>query len=132
MVGFRSGQGVGRWSGSTSRLIVQDLRSALLPCFLQLRSCPEIILLEMALMALKEKVRVSHSAVSDSLQPHRLYSPRNSSGQNAGVGRLSFLQGVFPTQGPNPGLLHSRWIPYQLSHQGSPRLQEKRLQEEEH
>ena len=115
---------MGRWSGSTSRLIVQDLRSALLPCFLQLRSCPKIILLEMALMALKEKVRVSHSAVSDSLQPHRLYSPRNSPGQNAGVGRLSFLQGVFPTQGPNPGLLHSRWIPYQLSHKGSPRILE--------
>ena len=37
------------------------------------------------------------------------------------VGGLSFLQGIFPTQGSNPGLLHCRWILYQLSHQGSPR-----------
>ena len=29
---------------------------------------------------------------------HRLYGPWNSSGQNTGVGRLSLLQGIFPTQ----------------------------------
>ena len=34
------------------------------------------------------------------------------------------LQGIFPTQGSNPGLLHCRWILYQLSHQGSPRILE--------
>ena len=33
----------------------------------------------------------------------------------------SLLQGIFPTQGWNPGLLHCRRIPYHLSHQGSPR-----------
>ena len=43
-------------------------------------------------------------------------------GQNTGVGRLSLLQGIFPTQGLNPGLLHHRQILYQLSHQGSPRI----------
>ena len=32
------------------------------------------------------------------------------------------LQGIFPTQGLNPGLLHCRWILYQLSHKGSPIL----------
>ena len=32
----------------------------------------------------------------------------------------SLLQGIFPTQGSNPGLLHWRWILYHLSHQGSP------------
>ena len=32
----------------------------------------------------------------------------------------SLLQGIFPTQGSNPGLLHCRWILYQLSYQGSP------------
>ena len=47
------------------------------------------------------------------------YSPWNSPGQNTGVGRLSLLQGVFPTQGSNPGVLHHRWILYQLSHKGS-------------
>ena len=46
----------------------------------------------------------------------------NSPGQNTGVGSLSLLQGIFPTQGLNPGLLHRRQILYQLSHKGSPRI----------
>ena len=58
------------------------------------------------------------SVVSDSLQPYGLYSPWNSLGQNTGVGGLSLLQGIFPTQGSNPGLLHCRWILYQLRHKG--------------
>ena len=37
-----------------------------------------------------------------------------------GVGSLSLLQGIFPTQGSNPGLLPCRQILYQLSHKGSP------------
>ena len=93
-------------------------------------------------------------------------SPWNSPGQNTGVGSLSLLQGIFPTQGSNPGikprfpalqmnslpaepqgkpkntgvaglsllqrifliqelnwgLLHCRWILYQLSYQGSPKI----------
>ena len=53
-----------------------------------------------------------------------LYSLWNSPSQNTGVGSLSLLQGIFPTQGLNPGLPHCRWILYQLSHQGSPRIQE--------
>ena len=40
----------------------------------------------------------SRSVVSDSLPPHGLYSPRNSPGQNTGVGSRSPLQGIFPTQ----------------------------------
>ena len=36
--------------------------------------------------------------MSDSLQPHGLYSPWNSLGQNTVVGSLSLLQGIFPTQ----------------------------------
>ena len=42
----------------------------------------------------------------NSLWPHGPYSPWNSPGQNTGVGSLSLLQGIFPTQGSNPGLLH--------------------------
>ena len=42
--------------------------------------------------------------------PHGLYSPLNSPGQNTGVGSLSLLQGIFPTQGSNPGLLHCRFF----------------------
>ena len=98
--------------------------------------------------------------MSDSLQPHGLYSPWNSPGQNTEVGCLSFpspadflnpdikprypalqvdslpaepqgkpkntrvgslslLQGIFLTQELNCGLLHCRWILYQLSYEGS-------------
>ena len=64
------------------------------------------------------------SVVSDSLQPHELYSPWNSLGQNIGLGSLSIFQGIFLTQGLNPGLQHCRWILYQLSHRGIPRILE--------
>ena len=64
------------------------------------------------------------SVVSDSLWTYGLYSPWNSPGQNTGVGGHSLLQGIFPTQGSNPGLLHCRCILYQLSHKGSPRILE--------
>ena len=99
----------------------------------------------------------SCSVVSNSLWPHGLYSPWNSSGQNTGVGSLSLLQGIpsseieprspalwtdslpaesqgkfkntavgrlfllqgiFLTQESNWGLLHCRWILYQLSYEG--------------
>ena len=69
---------------------------------------------------ISENESESHSVVADSLQPHRLYSPWNSPGQNIEMGSLSLLQGIFPTKGLNPGLLHCRWILYQVSHQGSP------------
>ena len=53
-----------------------------------------------------------------------IYSPWNSPSQNTGVGSLSLLQGIFPTQGSNPGLPHCRLILHQLNHQGSPRILE--------
>ena len=59
-----------------------------------------------------------------SLRTHGLYRLWNSPGQNTRVGSLSLLQGVFPTQGSNPGLPHYRRILYQLSHKGSPRILE--------
>ena len=54
----------------------------------------------------------------------RLFVTSWSPGQNTGVGSCSLLQGIFPTQGSNPGLLHCRQTLYQLSHQGSPRILE--------
>ena len=60
----------------------------------------------------------SRSVVSDCLQPHGLYSPWNSPAQNTGMGNLSLLQGIFPTQESNENLLHCRRILYQLGHQG--------------
>ena len=62
----------------------------------------------------------SHTVVSDSLQPHGLYRPWNSPGQNTGVGSLSLLQGIFLTQESIRDLLHRRQILYQLSSKGSP------------
>ena len=66
----------------------------------------------------------SRWVLSNSLQPRGLYSPWNSPGQRipTEVDSLSVLQGIFPTQGSNPGLPNYRQILYQLSHQGSPRL----------
>ena len=57
------------------------------------------------------------SVMSDSLQSHglwpaRLFSSRDSPGKNIGVGCLAFLQGIFPTQGLNPFLLHL--LPWQV------------------
>ena len=58
----------------------------------------------------------SHSVTSDSLQRHGLYSPWNSPGQKTGVGSLSLLQRIFPTQESIWGLLHFKRILYQLSY----------------
>ena len=67
---------------------------------------------------------LSCSAMSDSLQPHgllpiRLLCPWNSPGKNTEVGCQSLLQGMFLTQGSNPGLRHCRQILYHLSHKES-------------
>ena len=72
--------------------------------------------------------RVRHNwsnlaAVAAAVYIYTLLSPWNSPGQNTGVG-LSLLQGIFPTQGLNPGLPHCGRILYQLSHQESPRILE--------
>ena len=51
-----------------------------------------------------------------------LQNPWNFLSQNTGIGSLSLLQGIFPTQGWNSGLLHCRRILYQPRHKGSPAL----------
>ena len=61
----------------------------------------------------------SCSVIFNSLQLHGLYGPWDSPGQNTRVGSLSLLQGIFLTQGSNPGLPHCRRILYQLSHKGT-------------
>ena len=68
---------------------------------------------------------VSRPVVSDSLRPHglwpaRLLCPWDSPGKNTGEGGHSLLQGIFPTQGSNPGLLHCRQILYRLSYREDP------------
>ena len=74
-----------------------------------------LISISLTLPGFQSSESESCSVVSDSLWPYGLYSPWNSPGQNIGVGSLSFLQGIFPTQGLNPGLQHCRQILYQLS-----------------
>ena len=64
---------------------------------------------------------VSCSAVSDSCDPMHcsllsLLCPTDFPGKNTGVGSHSLLQGIFPIQGSNLGLLHFRQILYHLSH----------------
>ena len=65
-------------------------------------------------------VGVSRSVMPDSLRPHGLQPTRllcswDFPGKDTGVGRHFRLQGIFPTQGSNPGILHYRQILYQLS-----------------
>ena len=60
--------------------------------------------------------------MSDSLPLHWLESPWNSPGKNTGVGSLSLLQGIFQVQGLNPGLLHCRWVLYQMSTREAPKM----------
>ena len=67
---------------------------------------------------------VKNLPASDSVRPHRrqptrLPRPWDSPGQNTGVGSLSLLQWIFPTQELNRGLLNCRLILYQLSYQDS-------------
>ena len=83
-------------------------------CNHEIKRC--LLLGRKAMINLESEESESLSVISDCLQPHRLYSPGNSSGQNTGeLGSHSLLQGLFPTQGSNPGLLHCRWILYHLS-----------------
>ena len=59
--------------------------------------------------------RLNSDLPVDSLPYEQLAKPKNT-----GVGSLSLLQGIFLTQQSNWGLLHCRWILYQLSYQGIP------------
>ena len=77
-----------------------------------------------SVLQIRESESESHSVGSAFLQPHGLYSPWDSPGQNTGVGSLALLQGIFPTQRLNPGLLHCRQILYQLSYEGNPQMRE--------
>ena len=64
----------------------------------------------------------SHYIVSEyfgGFQPSRILSIWDFPGTNTGVCCQFLLQGIFPTQGSKPGLLHCRQILYRVSHQGS-------------
>ena len=63
---------------------------------------------------------LSRSVVSNSCSPPGSSVHGDSPAKNTGVGCHALLQGIFPTQGSNPGLPHCRQIPYHLSPQGYP------------
>ena len=67
---------------------------------------------------------VSHSVMSNSLQPHgpqltRLLCPWNSPDKSTCSWQPFPSPGIFLTQGSNPSLPYCRQIIYSLSHQGS-------------
>ena len=61
---------------------------------------------------------------SPALKTDSLPSEQPRKPNNTGVGCHALLQGIFPTQGLNPGFPHCRWILYCLCHQRSPRILE--------
>ena len=67
----------------------------------------------------RDQTQVSLTLWVDSSQVEQQGKP-----QNIGVGSLSLLQGIFPTQESSRGLVHCRQILYKLSPQGSPRILE--------
>ena len=74
---------------------------------------------------------LSCSIVSWLFETHenrQILCPWGFSRQNTGVSCHALLQGIFPTQELNRGLLHCRWVLYQLSYPGSPRYCQSGIQ----
>ena len=67
---------------------------------------------------------MSNSLRPHGLQPTRLLCSWDFPGKSTGVGCHFLLQGIFPTQGSNPGLQHCRQTPYCLNHQGAHSIQQ--------
>ena len=72
-------------------------------------------------MCVHSRSIMSYSLRPHGLQPARFLCPWNFPGKNTGVVYHALLQGIFPTQGSNPVLLHCRRILYHLSYHGSPK-----------
>ena len=110
VMGFR-GRAFARWFGALMTGIRAPVKgtpeSSLRPyqtpgCHI---CCPDLVFLGLQktvrnkfLLFISYLKSESRSVVSDSLQPHGLYNPWNSPGQNIGVGSRSLLQGIFPAQ----------------------------------
>ena len=98
----------------------------------ELKSTDTRIYIFILLVLIQWKVKVKVKSLSHvrlfatpwTVQPTKLLFPWDSPGKYTGVGCHFLLQGIFPTQELNPGLLHCRQILYQLSHKGNPRILE--------
>ena len=86
--------------------------------------CPFYFKSSCLLASILHKLLCFYNHLSESESRSVMSDSWNSLGQITGVGSLFLLQGIFPTQGSNPGLPHCRQILYQLSHKGSPRIPE--------
>ena len=86
------------------------------PKTFQLYACHPRIIINSGHLHPKNALKVKVAQLCLTFVTYGLYSPWDSPCQNTGMGSLSLLQGIFPTQGFNTGLLHCRWILYQLSH----------------
>ena len=115
---FKGGTKIRFWSNSLGKKTIVYLKRLIriIQSFIFYQIFTNLRLLSTAM-----DISESRSVVSDSLWPRGPYSPWNSPGQNTGVGSHSFLQGIFPTQGLNPGLLYCSQILYHLSHQENSR-----------
>ena len=91
---------------------------------LKINNCPQIhqrIEVTKKTTALKSEVsQLCPTLQPHGLQPTRLLHPWNFLGKSTGVGCHFLLQGIFPIQGSNPGLLHCGQMLYCLSHRGIP------------
>ena len=105
-----------------NKLFIVSVQRILFVCFFSLPT-PKIRSVANKLFLMSSESE-SCSVVSRLFATPWTIQSRNSPGQNTEVGSRSLLQWLFPTQGSNPGLPHCRWIFYQLSHQGSPRILE--------
>ena len=108
---------MGSWPGVELRFLLGKKEKVLERQWFERTSIPNELM-----EPVPEIESVSCSVLSNSLWPHglestRLLCPWNSLGKNTGVGSHFLLQGLFPTQGSNPGLPHCRQILYHLSHQ---------------
>ena len=85
--------------------------------------CPKQIFLHLIFplhsMCVCQSLSCVQLLATHGLEPTRLLCPWDSPGKSTGVGCHSLLQGLFLTQGSNPGLLHCGHILYHLSYLGS-------------
>ena len=84
--------------------------------------CYQRTLEALQFLVLRKTKCVSRSVMPDSLRPHglqptRLLCPGDFPDKDTGVGCRFLLQGIFPTQGSNLGLLHCRQILYRLNYE---------------
>ena len=87
----------------------------------QQRQCPPVQLLSQLLLCCCVLTKLCLTLLRPHrLQPTSLLRPRDFPGKNTGLGCHFLLQGIFPTQGWNPHLLHWQADSLPLSHQGSP------------